>query len=188
MQVNGGFVTVDSNKTCNPDVFTVECWVQPEWGANDPPATRQFIDSRGIVGANIFGYGLRVDQNGNWGAEIGSSDGNFVQFVADKAQLNVPTHVVLTFDGTNAAIFTGGVQTGLQTGIAGFVPNTASPLVIGVAGSFATPRTTGAVEPPALFPFLPFNGKIQDVAIYNEVLNDETIQIHAMNGMGQAAG
>ncbi|CAN0507305.1 unnamed protein product, partial [Phaeothamnion confervicola] len=102
MEVDGGFVTVAKNTTCNPPAFTIECWVQPQWGPNDPPATRQFIDSRNVTAAGVFGYGLRVNEDGNWEAAIGASGGAaFIQVVADKAELSVATHVVLTFDGSS---------------------------------------------------------------------------------------
>ena len=39
-------------------------------------------------------------------------------------------------------------------------------------------------RPDEIPPMYPFNGWIQDVAFYNTVLDDTTIQTHYMNGSG----
>lgn len=188
MQTDGGFVTVEANATCNPPVFTIECWVKPEWSENDPPADRRIIDSTDVAPASRFGYAMGVNGEGKWSALLGSSSGMFVEVVAEKAELNVATHFVLTFDGEFAGLFVNGTRIGVGTQVLGFAPNTVRPIVIGVGGPFLAPRTAGAVEPPPLFPFLPFKGKIQDVAIYKAVLDDTTIMNHSEHGKGNATG
>lgn len=190
MQCDGGFVTVPANSVVNPTQFTIEAWVRPEWDAAAPPATRVFIDSRGIVGGVVHGYALAVNEAGLWEGVLSVAGGvTTVLVIGDSATLSAATHVVLTFDGTNAALWTGGTQTSPLTPLpAGstFTPNTTSPLVIGVGLPWLPPRTMPGDQP--FFPLLPFKGKIQDVAIYNAVLDDTTIKNHAENGKGNATG
>lgn len=189
MQTNGGFVTVPANATCNPAAFTIECWVQPEWDAADSAASRQIIDSRNQVGTDKSGFGLLVNDAGNWQALIGHTNGvGFLDITAGKAALDAPTHLVLTFDGTNAAVFVNGAQAATKAVPAGetFTPNTGQPLVIGASSPYLANRTPGATEPPPLFPILPFKGKIQNVAIYKAVLDDATIKNHSEHGKGNS--
>lgn len=191
MQTDGGFVFVAANGTCNPPVFSVECWVQPGWDAAGPAASRLIVDSRNRVGTDKSGFGLLVDDAGNWQAWIfHSADTDLLTVTAGKAALDAPTHLVLTFDGANAAIFVNGAQaaTGSLPAGAVFTPNTGAPLVIGVGYPYLTDRTPGALEPPPRFPILPFKGKIQDVAIYKAVLSSTTIMNHSEHGKGNATG
>lgn len=189
MQCDGGFVSVDANVTCNPPVFSVECWAQPEWNASDAPATRRVIDSTDATAVDGFGYAIGVDLDGKWSGSVGNSGaGNaFVVAVGGTAELNKPAHLVLTFDGSNASLFVNGALAG-SVAVPAFAPNTTKPLVIGVGGPFLDKRVKGVMEPPPRFPFLPFKGKIQDVAIYKAVLDDTTIMNHSEHGQGNATG
>jgi hypothetical protein len=63
-----------------------------------------------------------------------------------------------------------------------YVPNTTSRQVIGAGAPWAPNRTDQT--PSLFFPAFPFNGNIQDVAIYSKALDDVTILNHHTNGTG----
>lgn len=193
MQCNGGFVSVPVNSVVNQaSAFTIEFWARPEWDAMAAPAFRAVIDSRSQGGGLFFGFAIWVNEDGNWQAQLGATgNGNFIEVTAGPAPLSAATHVVLTFDGTSgvAALFINGTQASPSVPLppgTSFAPNTTAPLVIGVGTPYLPPRTQPSDN--NFFPLLPFNGTIQDVAIYSEVLNDEVINIHALNGQGTDAG
>ncbi len=187
MQCDGAFVTVPLSAAINPPPpFTIEAWARPEWAAGGPPTLHVLLDSRGNVGASHGGYGIWVDPNGNWQAVvIGTGPSNAV-VTADAAVLSAVTHVVLTYDGTNASLFINGVRAPNSASLpAGqtFSPNTTVPLIIGVGNPSLPPRT----QPSDInfFPQFPFKGTIQDVAIYNAVLADDVIMQHFDDGSGK---
>jgi hypothetical protein len=190
MQADGGFVAVPFNSTVNPaSAFTIEAWVLPGWDANAPQAYRTVIDSRSQGGGLFFGYVIFVNETGLWEAQLGGTgNGNFVIVTAGAASLTIATHVVLTCDGTNAALFINGTQAASKALPAGssFAPNTTADLSIGVGMPYLPHRTKPSDND--FFPLLPFNGKIQDVAIYNVVLGDITIKNHSEHGKGNATG
>jgi len=192
-QVNGGFVEVPfgpfSNVINRDAPFTIEAWVRPEWDLAATPALRVFIDSRGIVDGVVHGYALLVNAAGSWEAAFSvAGPVPTVLVTAGPASLTVPTHVVLTFDGNNAALFINGAQSLPPTSLQGstFTPNTTSSLVIGVGLPWLSPRMNPGDN--LFFPLLPFKGKIQDVAIYSVVLDPVTIMNHAQHGQGNVTG
>ncbi|MFA6267874.1 MAG: LamG domain-containing protein [Pseudolabrys sp.] len=185
MQTNGAFVIVDSNATCNPPVFSAECWVFAEWDANDGPALRFVIDSRENAGSVVSGFAMYVNEAGNWEALVADGGGTtFALVTGGKAALTTLTHVVLTYDGAVANLFVDGKLAG-SNAITGFVPNTTQPLTIG-AGFGRLPERTDPSQLLA-FPLCPFKGKIQDVAIYKAALSVLDVTKHHDNGLGQAS-
>jgi hypothetical protein len=186
MQVEGGFVTVPFNGVVNPAApFTIEAWVRPEWDAAASPAFRVFIDSRDASGTNKRGFALWVNEDNRWEAQIGVGADGFFLVTAGVAALSATTYVVLTFDGTNAAIFTDGTRTSPVTPVpagSAFDANATFPLVIGVGAPWLPQRTLPTDN--LFFPLFPFNGTIQDVAIYNAVLTDAEIETHRNHGNG----
>lgn len=184
MFVEGGFVTVSASGAINPPVFSAECWVRPEWKA-DSPAIRIFLDSRD-AGGEPAGFALWVNQANEWEAWFGVGADGFFQVNGGAAVLTVTAHVVLTFDGTNAAIFINGTKTSPATsvpGVAKFKPNTTADLVIGVGGPWLPDRLQFSDQ--LAFPVFPFLGTIQDVAIYDTVLSDDDILKHFNDGSGK---
>ena len=182
MQVRGAFVTVPFNAALNPSVFTLEAWVKPEW---DPavPAIRTIVDSRDNIGGPIHGFVLWVNQAGNWEAAFGDANGGFLLATASKADLSQPSHVVLTFDGTNAVIYVNAVPTAPFQMAAAYSPNTTQDLVIGAGEPWLDDRMGGTGD--QFFPLYPFNGVIQDVALYNIVLTPSMIETHYHHGKGE---
>lgn len=187
MTVGGAFVTVPFNAVINPPVFTVEAWARPEWDATAPAAFRAVVDSRDSVGPAAFGFAIWVNKDGLWEAQLCLSGGTpFLYVPAIPAVLGEIAHVVLTFDGLKAGLFINGnlesslTQLPAQTT---FAPNAARPLVIGVGLPWLPDRTQPSDQ--VFFPLLPFNGTIQDVAIYDTVLSDDDIMKHFNDGSGK---
>jgi hypothetical protein len=85
-------------------------------------------------------------------------------------------HLVTTYDGTNVAYYVNGVQDSLQTSsAAGFSPNTWMPLTIGGG------RWTGTIANQ-------FQGSIDELAVYTNVLQVLDIQAHYNAGVSGASG
>lgn len=184
MFVEGGFVTVPASSAINPPVFSAECWLRPEWKA-DSPAIRIFLDSRDASAAPA-GFALWVNQSNQWEAWFGVGAGGFFQVNGGAAELGFIAHVVLTFDGTNAAIFINGAKTSSAASVppgAQFTPNTTVDLVIGVGGPWLPDRLQPTDQ--LAFPVFPFLGTIQDVALYDTVLTDADILKHFNDGSGK---
>jgi hypothetical protein len=185
MQTDGAFVTVPLNAVVNPaPPFTVECWARPEWDAAAGPAFRMVVDSRDTAGGAFTGFCIDVNEDGNWEAELGIVGASgFATVTGDKAALSTVTYVALTVDITNTAkIFLNGNAIGQKALGAAFAANKTQPLIIGAGLRWLPLRTAGG--PNASFPLVPFKGTIQDVAIYDDVLDDATIMKHFNNGMG----
>jgi concanavalin A-like lectin/glucanase superfamily protein len=183
MQVRGAFVTVPYSPTINPGVFTVEAWVRPEWDAA-VPAFRTVVDSRDNVGGTIHGFVLWASQAGNWEAAMADVDGNFLFATAGQAVLGETAYLAFTFDGVNAALFVNGVKASQPMSLpAAYSPNTTQDLVIGAGEPWLPDRMNSTGD--NFFPVFPFNGVIQDVAIYNTVLDDSVIKTHFDDGSGK---
>lgn len=64
-----------------------------------------------------------------------------------------------------------------------YSPNTTEPLIIGAGFGYLDDRVDGM--PDSAFPLVPFNGTIQDVAIYDVVLDNSVINAHFYHGNGK---
>jgi hypothetical protein len=186
MQVNGAFVTVLAASEINPPIFTVEAWVRPEWTPGEAAASRAIVTSQSSD-TGTHGFVLWVNNAGNWEAIIndGTSGGSATATTLEQAELNIPSHVVLTFDGTNASIFINGERKAGPSPLpaaSSYSPNTVEPLIIGAGFGYLDDRKMGV--PDSAFPLVPFNGTIQDVAIYSAVLSDDDIKKHSDDGSG----
>jgi len=183
---DGGFVSIPwADKINRSPPFTLEAWVKPTWTDQDvmnEPALRGILVS--LHRLNNTGFGLFVTQDNYWAAVFGTGSG-LTQIAPpagsnQKAMLNSLAYVVLTFDGTTAKLYVNPAESTpyAQGPVSGYVP-LPSP----------TPMYIGAARPdlpPPPNPGFPFKGFIQDVALYNAVLDDTAIQTHYLNGSGMA--
>jgi hypothetical protein len=200
MVVNGCYVEVPWNAKFVPTgSFTVEAWVRPDWTADDPHAWRFVLDMREQMPVTTgFGIYAQADDTApglyRWAAIIGDGSSKFM--FLDNAEAAVTlrdpagaagTTVYLTLTYNSASqtltLFVNGASVGQLVQV-GYAPNAAQVLWIG-AGSPYVPRRTQPADPTILAsPLFPFVGAIQDVAIYNDVLDDMTILTHFNNGNG----
>jgi hypothetical protein len=190
MRCNGAFVSVPVNKVVNQSgPFTVEAWALPAWTEGDAGVFHSLIDSRDNGPAGLFGFAIWVNETGLWEAVLNCTNSTNVLLTAGKASLTKVSHVVLTLDdANNGSLFINGAPASTKPLPAGesFSPNTTKPLVIGVGAPWLPERQnkTGNM----FFPIFPFNGTIQDVAIYNIALPASVIMTHFDNGSGNDDG
>jgi len=199
MVVNGALVLVPQASAINPAEFTVEAWVSVNWGPNDEPAERAVLNCHDINPvATGFAILAAVDTGTNpptyrWNAEVGNGTAAgfaILGTASDPIVLNDPSteqgpavyHLALTFDGTILNFFING--TSVEKTNTAYAPNTTQPLYIGAGAPFAGLRTKPPT-PNVVGPLFPYNGAIQDVAIYSKPLGDADIALHHANGLGK---
>jgi hypothetical protein len=180
MEVDGACVVVPFSADLNVGVFTLEAWVRPEW---DPAvkATRFVFDSRD--GGGLRGFLLNANDDNEWQGVLADVNGNFTTAKNGTAMKSKIAHLVLTFDGSQAVLFVDAVAGTPVTIPAAYSANTTKRLAIGAGGPFFDDRMNSTGD--AFFPLFPFNGTIQDVALYNSVLSDTDIQKHFDDGSGK---
>jgi hypothetical protein len=201
LAVNGCYVNVPFNAKINPPTsFTIEAWVRVDWQATDTSALRYVMDARDFDPCSGFGLLARADdgQTGiyHWQAIIGnggSGTAGFTYATSDDPPitLNDPSlasgityYLAVTYDGPSQTLilFVDGEQRGPKVTPATYVANTAQPLWIGAGAPYVPLRPQG---PGVLAgPLFPFEGAIQDVAIYNTALDSHDILTHYHNGNG----
>lgn len=178
---DGGFVTVPFQAALNPQPpFTIEAWVVANWTASDVqnfPAARAVVASAN--GPMNTGFGLLATSDNYWEAFVGTGSG-FVNVRPpvgsnQPIMLNSLYFLVVTYDGTTLTLWVDPADTSAgpyaQATVSGFAP---------VASS--TPLFIGMGRPDLPDGLFPFNGSIQDVAFYNVVLDNSTIETHYMKG------
>jgi Concanavalin A-like lectin/glucanases superfamily len=197
--VNGCYVNVPLNAKINPTTsFTIEAWVRVDWTKDDPSAYRFVLDARDINPCTGFGLLAHADDNQpgvyHWQAIIGNgSTAGFTFATSDDPPitLNDPSlpsgityYLVVTYDGPSQTLtlYVDGQQRGPKVTPATYVANTTQPLWIGAGAPYVPlrPQAPGALAGP----LFPFEGAIQDVAIYNTALTLDVILTHLHNGNG----
>ena len=204
MMVNGGYVQVPFDPKWNPSSFTVEAWVQVGWQASDKMAWRAVLDGRAQdpTGGKGFAIIAKVndDQSGyHWAVIVGNGTTTSTGFSflpnTDAAPLitllnpnpppetppAAPVYLAVTYDAVSMTLtlFVDG-ELSAQQKPQPFVANTSSPLYIGAGVPYSPNRQTALSTSGG--PLFPFNGLIQDVAIYNAALSTTDIQDHFKNG------
>jgi hypothetical protein len=110
-------------------------------------------------GNNLTGYIIYANDSNHWHFLTG--DGSWQSIFGESVVLNKWTHLAMTYDGTHFKGYVNGI---LQDSIPmSFIPNSNCPTRIGAG------RTEGS-------PQFYWNGKIDEVAIYNIALTQEDIR------------
>jgi len=141
--------------------LTFEAWIYPQ---NLPRG-----DIIGFNGYNpYFGYTFIIDQSGSTNkleTRFQNQTGTWKNALSDgEVQLNTWNHVVFTYDGTTAKFYLNGSPSG-QTTLSATVNNTGSKLRIGGSIGWGS-----------------FIGLIDEVAVYQEVLEEDEINQHYRGG------
>jgi Concanavalin A-like lectin/glucanases superfamily len=178
------YVSVPHKDTLNPAKFTVEALMQPSAiGDGGPNDYHAIVSSRDIDQAtnDVFGYilylhGTQVE------AWVGTGAAMFSQAMIVTAKVTAgggPYYVAMTCDGGTLALYVNPINPPNQpapdqvaSGPVAYQPNTKQELRIGA----------GANEQAATY-FFP--GVIDEVAVYNDVLDYATIQQHLFAMMVQ---
>jgi hypothetical protein len=181
---NGGFVSVPWQAALGPPMpaqFTLEAWVLPNWTLADAqtnPSFRSVVASAALTAGTFSGFAILATPDNLWAAAIGIGSQDVFATTNNNQTIvqNSLYFLVMTYDGSTLKLWVNPADTtqGPDASVAasGFVPVPSPvPFVIG----------TGRPDLPT--PLFPFNGSIQDVAFYNVVLDDKTIETHYMNGM-----
>lgn len=173
---NGGFVTVGFQQALNPAAFTLEAWVKP---ADAPAGVQRVVVASGKTDQSAnptanAGYALAM-ASGVWVAEIGTGQTFFTVSSTDPIVPGVITYLAMTFDGTKLSLFVGTVG---PAGGGNFAPFSGTPPAsfMAEAPATATPLFIAMGRPDMTGGMFPFNGSIQDVALYSPPLSDTDVQ------------
>ncbi|NNG27032.1 MAG: T9SS type A sorting domain-containing protein, partial [Ignavibacteriaceae bacterium] len=139
--------------------ITLEAWINVNEFKSQPFAGSVIVKDQGGIDA---GYMIRCGGNGIINFNIGTGSWNEINTPANSVQLNSWQHVAAIYDGTSMRIFVDG-EIAAQTNISGLNIGNAinSNLLIG--------------ESPG-FPGRVFNGKIDEVRIWNVARSQSQIQ------------
>jgi hypothetical protein len=193
------------NPGLNTLPFSVEFWVQP--------TTAEFtgFDSTGACPLSNFnpnnypggrvGWLFYLAPTGRWNLRLGLSSGYAVNIVATTglASAGVWQHMAATYDGSVVKLYANGVQIGSANSLAsatGWVPNTGSFLRFGGTplpgdnayttddGNYYLPWDQGATVSGNRG----WDGLLDEVAIYTNVLSADTIAAHYSAATTNTAG
>lgn len=156
LDVDGGeYVEVTYSADVNPNQFTVSFWVKPEGGAG---TFRSVVTSR----SSTTGFMFYAGDDDNWQFWIRDGDATSNKIIGPPVVLNEWTHVAGSFDGSNMILYVNGEISGHLNGVS-LIPNTQYPLRIGAG------NTEGSAD-------YYFNGKIDEMVVYNSAIPTETIR------------
>jgi hypothetical protein len=189
--VNGATVSLPYAIEINPPgAFTVEGWFQPASLAADGNDYRTPLSSvSNPYGAGPTGWLVYQTGGNNWAWWPYNGFWTGVQLTdTDPIVAGQWYYIVLAYDGTTFTLYVNGVAKASGTD-SGFVQNGNVP--VGGAASYnynynTTPGLPTGSSPAVLgwrsdAGFNPFNGTMDDVAIYNKVLSPQQIQNHYLN-------
>jgi len=174
-----GLVQVDFHQELNPGSFTLEAWVKPQWSAGDPQIRAVLVSANSTAGA---GFALLATTDNFWQIQVGIGGGNFTPVTAtENIPLNSPVaqYLAVTFDSVTQALtlFVGTVEGGFNS-----FSSTLMNAYVPEDSSSSTSLFIGMGRPDMPGGMFPFNGFIQDVAIYNVALEAGIVQGHFMLG------
>jgi hypothetical protein len=176
----GGYVKVPFDDALNSASFTIEAWVNPLALAPNEAAIRVVVASDAPPA--FKGFALAATPDNFWNATIGDGLQNIVAAPPPSTPAITPGStyfLVVTYDGKTLTLWVNPADTSqppyAETVAIGFVP-VAKPI----------PFFIGIGHPDLPTPLLPFNGAIQDVAFYSDILDKGTIQKHFETGLGMA--
>jgi Concanavalin A-like lectin/glucanases superfamily/Thrombospondin type 3 repeat len=161
-----GVVAVPAGAALTPPYVTIEGLVS--WFG--PNTHQQRILERSFsTNGELAGYGLSILDDGHVRVELRSGAGesggqSFVTSTATIAQ-NVATHVAGTFDGTMIRIYiNGALDTAAPASFAGTLQHNLAVTSLGIGNQVERDR--------------PFNGILDEVALYDTALSAARIQAH----------
>ena len=157
-------VSIPHHATLEADTFTVAAWIRPS-GAG--PAARFAAVSKpvGSENANTFELYIVDTQPESAVFGCGNADADITVFVPHHAP-GVWTHLAGSYDGETCRIYVNGNPAGEVPGPVAGVSMDAQPLLIGADIDYGT-----VVDA--------FEGELDDVQLYGEVLTDEQISMLA---------
>ena len=167
VKFEGGYVSVPFASVLNPQTpFSIEFWSNPDTDALQTGDTYVMGASQYRNGSARLGWALYDNNDGN-GYEIQMGYASGVSHYA-YGSADVPggdwVYCAIMWDGANVSLYVQNELVGENTQVNSpvYTPNPSQPLVIGIRGDLS----------------LPFNGQIQDFALYNYALSLDQISNH----------
>ena len=145
-------------------IICAELWVYPTGGVGN---YRSPLSNRDTANGPQ-GYMFYADFQNHWGFWIGGGPASWQGATGPTVLLNQWTHLVGTFDGTNQVLYVNGQPVASQQAVSS--PNTEAPLNIGAG-------VNEAASPQFWWP-----GKIDEVALYTNVLTAAQVLNHYLLG------
>ncbi|MGI9240053.1 MAG: LamG-like jellyroll fold domain-containing protein, partial [Verrucomicrobiales bacterium] len=173
---DNGHIDVPFDEALNPASFTVALWAN----ADSTGGFASPITSRDDVAAtSVWGYVLYNNDAGNWDFWTGGGgpSGSWDRNIGPPVSIDTWTHLALTYDATD------GTKTLWVNGVAEASDTQLDPTQYLPNGSVEMENLhigAGADLGDSFF----FSGDIDDVGIWDEVLDEAAIQGVMMNGIG----
>jgi hypothetical protein len=173
-----GGIQLEYEEALNPEEnFSVTAWVNPidttSW--NSVITSRSHVDDP--AGQYITGYIIYNSPENNWDFWTGGGGvpGSWGRNIGPPAELDEWQHLAITYDGSTdtKTLYVNGAEEATVSG-QGYVANPNLPLTIGAGGDVGT----------EFF----FIGLIDDLSIWNETLDEATIQLIMTEGVAAAVG
>jgi hypothetical protein len=158
-----GRVVVVNSATLNPLHITMEALVSY---AGPNGFQQRIVEKSFFAGGFQAGYNLSILDDGHVQVELRAGGGPTLVSSVATVPLNVPIHLVGTYDGTNIRIYiNGALDTDAPAAFPGDIQaNPTTDLGLGNQAELTRPRQ--------------FNGIIDEVALYPEALTPERVQAH----------
>lgn len=183
---NGGFVLVPYKAGLHTPEFTLEAWVDAQWGQGVSGFAHELFNAGGHYrrpfdpagSESFYGFSVFANADNRWQVRLQPTAIDLFQ-PAPIVPRNGSTHVALTVENFDMVgvkktvkLYVDGAVAGITTVNSYGLPEGA-PLFIGVANGAADP-TAGTPQPVD-----PVLSKIQEVVLHNKALSAKEIQNHA---------
>src|SRR6266446_5934228 len=177
----GGYVVVPFATALNSPSFTVEAWVFPgDWQPGNNHAAVNSIESDGtdIRGFSLASLWNDAAQKSFWAGVLGTGAGVVTLTGPEVKTPPTKTYLAMTYDGPSsmAALYVATAHNSwdvlLSQTVPDYRPDQLNSLYIGAAHVALPPQPLPSPAPPVDVPFI---GRIQEVAVYNLPLSEETL-------------
>ena len=161
----GSYVAVPNNPVLNPPgPFTVEFWTKPRQITADLFCPVSSVDAFQNSGTSRCGWLFYEGPGAQWLFRVGNLNGYVAAIAGGTVQAGVWQHVAGVYDGTNVTLYVNGVPAAGPTSASGYSPNTNATAALCIGATSFGNRT--------------FDGSVDEVVVYTNTLNANTIAAH----------
>jgi hypothetical protein len=181
-----------SELSTNPP-FTIEFWTEPNTLGSDSTgfSPLENFNPSGDNGSSRRGWLFYVNNAGLWNFRLGAYSGYTVNLTTTNGNAAPGSwqHIVATWDGSNVLLYANGVVIGKATNAAakfpsdGWTPNAVSFLRMGGSPLTGNNAVANANASTSTIGNRGYDGYLQHVAIYTNVLSPATIASHYSAGL-----